>query len=185
MIDDAAEFFLLLPADEDVGDALDAVVRDEVLGIALLEDLAGIDEENLALPSLRLGGVQEQDDARGTGVVEEVFRQVEHALDEVAIDEPLADGFFLVVPGISRATGDGPGVPDHCGAAVGLEGGEDVLGPAPVGGGFPGETGSGGEAVELVGIVIRLGEPVLVPHGIGDDAVEGTELPALVPVLRQ
>ena len=78
-----------------------------------------------------------------------------NTLDEVAIDEPLADGLFLVVPGISRAAGDGPGVPDHGGAAIGLEGGEDVLRPAPVGGGFPGETGSGGEAVELV---IALGE---------------------------
>ena len=32
VIDDAAELFLFLPIDEDVGDALDALVRDEVLG---------------------------------------------------------------------------------------------------------------------------------------------------------
>ena len=44
VIDDAAEFFLFLPPDEGVGDALDACVGDEVLGVALFEDLAGFDE---------------------------------------------------------------------------------------------------------------------------------------------
>lgn len=59
-----------------------------------------------------------------------------------------------------------------------------VLDPAPVGGRFPGEAGAGRKAVEFIGIVIGLGEPVLVPHGIGDDAVEGAELAALVLILR-
>ena len=38
--------------DQDVGDAGDALGRDEVLGVALLEDLAGINEEDLASVAL-------------------------------------------------------------------------------------------------------------------------------------
>ena len=59
-----------------------------------------------------------------------------------------------------------------------LEAGEDVLHPAPVGL-VAGEARAVGEAVEFVGVVVRLGEPVLVPHGIGHDAVEGLEAIAL------
>ena len=50
--------------------------------------------------------------------------------------------------------------------------GVHVLDPAPVGGRFA------GEALEFVGVVVGFGEPVLVPHGIGDDAVEGAEFAA-------
>ena len=42
--DDAAEFFFFLPVDKGVGDAGDALGWDEVLGVALFEDLAGVDE---------------------------------------------------------------------------------------------------------------------------------------------
>ena len=44
MIDDAAEFFLFLPAYQSFRDAVDTLIRDEVLWIALFEDLAGVDE---------------------------------------------------------------------------------------------------------------------------------------------
>ena len=46
-LDGAAELVLFLPPDEGVGDVLDAGLRDVVLGVALFEDLAGVDEENL------------------------------------------------------------------------------------------------------------------------------------------
>ena len=59
-----------------------------------------------------------------------------------------------------------------------LEAGEDVLHPAPVGL-VAGEARALGEAVEFVGVVVLFLEPVLVPHGIGDDAVEGLEAVAL------
>ena len=46
--------------------------------------------------------------------------------------------------------------------------------PAPVG--FAaGKAGAFGEAVELVVVVVGFLAPVLVPHRIGDDAVEGLE----------
>jgi hypothetical protein len=73
VIDDAAELLLFLPGDEGVGDALDACFRDKVLGVALFEDLAGVDEEDLTPPCLGLGLVQEKHDARRGGVVEEVL----------------------------------------------------------------------------------------------------------------
>jgi len=68
VIDYAAEFFLFLPPDEGVGDALDALIWNEVLGVALFEDLAGVDQEYPALAFLGLGLVQEQYNARGGGV---------------------------------------------------------------------------------------------------------------------
>ena len=115
-VDDAAEFFLFRPPNQGVSDTLNAGLGDEVLGVALFEDLAGIDEENLPLPSVGLVPVEKEDDAGGGGVVEEVLGQVEDALDQVVVDEPLADGFFLVGTGIARAAGGGPGVEDDGGA---------------------------------------------------------------------
>ena len=73
MIDNATELFHVHPPNKGVGNALDAFVRDEVLGVALLEDLAGVDEEDLTLSGLGLIPVEEEDDAGGGGVVEEVF----------------------------------------------------------------------------------------------------------------
>ncbi len=180
MIDDAAEFCLFFPADEDVGDTLDIVVRDEVLGVALFEDLAGVDEEDPALSVPRFVSVEEEDDARGGGVVEQVFGQVEDTLDEVVVNEPPADGFFLVGAGIARAARGGASVEDDGGAACGIEAGVHVLDPAPVGGGFAGEAGPGGEAVEFVVVVVGFGVFALIPHGVGDDAVEGAELALFV-----
>jgi hypothetical protein len=112
--------------------------------------------------NLPQGLVQEQHDARGGGVVEEILGQVEDALDEVLVDEPLADGLFLVGAGIARAAGGGAGVEDDGGAALGVEAGVHVLDPAPVGGGFAGKAGTGGKALEFIGVVVGLGEPVLV-----------------------
>ena len=174
MIDNAAEFFLFLPAYQGVGDTGDTLGRDEVLGVALLENSAGINEKDFALPGFWLGLVEEQDDTWGGGVVEEVFGQIEDALDEVLLNKPLANGFFLVGAGIARASGGGTGVEDDGGATFGIEAGVHVLDPAPVGGRFSGETGR--EAVEFVIVVVGLDVPVLVPHGISDDAIESTQL---------
>jgi hypothetical protein len=58
-----------------------------------------------------------------------------------------------------------------------------VLCPAPVSRGFAGETGPREEPAEFVGIIIGLYEPVLIPHGVGDDTIEGAEPTAFVPEL--
>jgi hypothetical protein len=65
-------------------------------------------------------------------------------------------------------------LPDHGGASGGLEAGEDVLHPTPIRL-TAWETRALREAVERVCFVILLLEPVLVPHGIGHDAIEGLE----------
>ena len=55
-----------------------------------------------------------------------------------------------------------------------------VLHPTPVSGGFAGEPGTGWETIQFVVVVIVFCEPVLVPHGIGDHPVEGSQLTCLV-----
>lgn len=74
-----------------------------------------------------------------------------------------------------RSGSRGSGIEDDGGGALVIQAGMHVLNPASVGGRFAGESGPGGEAIEFVVVVIRFGKPVLVPHGIGDDAVEGAE----------
>ena len=98
-----------------------------------MNSLAGVEEEQFALPVLRLGLVQEQDDAGRGRVVEEIFRQVDHAFDQVLLDEPAADVFFLVRVCVPLTAGGGASVEHHGGAALSLQAGEDVLHPAPIG----------------------------------------------------
>ena len=180
MLDDAAEFFFLLPLDQNLGNTVDACGWDEVLGVALLENPAGIYEERFALPGFWLGLVEEEHDARGGGVVEKVFGQVEDALDEVLVHKPLTDAFLLVGASVARAAGGSASIEDD-GGATGLvtvrsrlEAGTHVLDPAPVGGRLAGKTRE--ETLEFVVVVVGLAVLSLVPHGIGDDAIEGTEL---------
>ena len=97
------------------------------------------------------------------------------------VHKPLADGFFLVGSHVAGPAGGSAGVENDGGAALVVEAGVHMLHPAPVGGGFTWEPGPGREAVQFVGVVIGLGVPVLVPHGIGHDAIEGAEFAAPVP----
>ena len=127
VVNDAAEFFFFLPPDERVGDAVDAFGRDEVLGVALLEDLAGVDEENLTPPGFRLDFVEEEDDAGCAGVVEEVFGQIEDALDEVTVNEPLADFTLFVLVFVSRTSRSGSGIEQDSGSALLIEARVHVL----------------------------------------------------------
>ena len=177
VIDNAAEFFFFLPLDQEVGDAGDARGRDEVLGVALLEDPAGINEEDFALPGFWFRLVEEQDDTWSGGVVEEIFGQIEDAFDEVLLNKPLADGLFLVGAGITRASGSGAGIENDGGAAGGIEAGVHMLDPAPVGGRFAGKTGPGGEAVKFVIVVVGLSVRVLIPHGLATTRSKVRSLP--------
>ena len=71
------------------------------------------------MPGFWLGLVEKEHDARGGGVVEEVFGKVEDALDKVFVNKPLADGFLLVGAGVARAAGGGAGI-ENDGGATGL-----------------------------------------------------------------
>ena len=57
----------------------------------------------LAPAVFRLGLLQEEQDARSTGVVEEVFGQVDDAFDQVLIDKALADQFLRILVGVATA----------------------------------------------------------------------------------
>jgi hypothetical protein len=100
--DDPAVFLDFLPGEERFANADDALPWDVVLRVPFNELAAGVEQEHLSGAILRFGAVQDNDDARGGGVVEQVFRQVDHALDEILLDEPFADLFFLVGIGVTR-----------------------------------------------------------------------------------
>jgi len=131
--DDARVFLHFLPPAEGPGDAADGVLGDVVLRVALGELAAGVEQKELVLALLRLGPVQHEDDAGSGGVVEQVLRQVDDALDDVLLHEPAAHVLFLVGVRIAGTARGGAGVEHHGGAALRLEAGEDVLHPAPVG----------------------------------------------------
>lgn len=114
-------------------DPLDTCSGDEVLRVPFFDNLAGIHEEQLVFAVLRFAPVQEEQDARGACVVEQIFRQVDNSLNEILLDEPLTDGPFLVLVGVTAATGGGAGVQnDRCPASV-VQRGENVLRPAQIG----------------------------------------------------
>jgi hypothetical protein len=127
------EFLLVLPRLERFGYAVDAGGGDEILRIAFLNHLAGVDQEDLVLAVLWLGLIQEQKDTGGAGVVEQVRRQVDDAFDQILLDEPLPDAFFFVLVGGAATAGRRASVEDNRGPTGGVQRGEDVLGPAPVG----------------------------------------------------
>ena len=98
------------------------------------------------------------------------------------LDEPAGGRLFLCSAGVAGAARGGAGVEDDGGAARVVETGVDDAGPSPSRPIAAGKAGPCGEAVELVVVVVGFGEPVLVPHGIGDDAVEGLQAFALVGI---
>ena len=149
-----------------------------ILRVALRELAAGIEQEEFASTILRLGLVEQDDDARRAGVVEEVLRQVDDAFDQVLLDEPAADVLFLVAVGVAGAAGGGAGVEDDGGPAVSLRLAR-MIWTQPQSALLPGKPAPFGKAVELVGVVVGFLAPVLVPHRIGDDAVEGLEAVAV------
>ena len=90
----------------DVGEALDLLVGaerlDDLRGVLLFEQvlrLAGaevaglvrVDEQHLAAPLRRLVLVEDADRHRDAGAVEEVGRQPDDRLEQVRLDDPLAD----------------------------------------------------------------------------------------------
>ncbi len=115
--DDAAVFLHLAPRFKGVGDACDGIFRDVVLWVAFSELGGGVEQEEFAFALLGLRFVQEEDDAGRGGVVEKIFRQVDHALDEVLLHKPTAHVFFLVGVGIAGAARGGASVEHDGGPA--------------------------------------------------------------------
>ena len=130
--DDAAVFFLFPPRFESFGDAQDRVVGQVVFRVALGELAAGVEQKDFALSFVRLRLVEHENNARRGGVVEKIFWQVDHAFDQVLLDEPSANFFFFVRVRVARASGGGAGIEDDGGTAFGIQAGQRDLDPAPV-----------------------------------------------------
>ena len=79
-------------------DTRDILFSQMILGLSFGEFFGAVDEENLTL--VLLGLVEDQDNAGGSGVVEQVFRQEDDALDQVSLDEHLANVAFSVRVGV-------------------------------------------------------------------------------------
>ena len=103
------------------------------------------------------------------GVVEEVVGQQDHAVDQIVIDEPLADVALLVLVLRARAARDRAGVEHDRRAAMIVQTGERVLEPGPIAL-AGGDAARGAEAVERI-VGEYVGVERLVPHRIGDDDV--------------
>ena len=65
MVNDAAEFFFFFPRSQCLYDTVYALSWNKVFGVAFLKNLAGVDEEYLALPGGRLVLVEENYDPWG------------------------------------------------------------------------------------------------------------------------
>jgi len=109
--------FLSHPFAIEPGDLGEVLLLQVVLGPALGAELAGVDEHDLA--GMALGLVDDHDDGRGGGVVEEVLRQEDHGLDQVAflgqvaLDEAFADVSLAVGALVATAPADRSGVQHH------------------------------------------------------------------------
>ena len=148
-------------AEEDDARHVDGV--EEVLGLARAEvvGLGGIDEEHLAAALGRLALVQDADGHGDTGAVEEVGRQPDDRLEQVGLDDALADG------PLGTAAEEDPVRHHHAHRPLGVRDGEHVLEEGEVALG-PGRDGA--VAVEAVMGVVggEVAPPLLQEGGIGD-----------------
>ena len=76
-----------LAFEERGGEGADFFFRDVVLWASLAHAPAGIEEHDLVLARRGLTLRQHDDEAGGAGVVEEVVRQEDDAVNQVAVDE--------------------------------------------------------------------------------------------------
>ena len=82
-------------------------------------------------PGCRFASVDDHHDARGGGVVEEVLGQQQHRLDQVVIDERLADVTLFVGALVAAAPADRTGVEHDRHPARGLRGWRPCAAPSP------------------------------------------------------
>lgn len=160
----------VLPGLVDFQDVLDVFLGELVAVGDLHALLRGVQEEGAVV---RLGLFQHQDAGGDAGAEEEVVRQLDDAVDEVVVDEVLAD--LLLRP----APVHHPGEADDGGGAIGGQPGEAVHDEGQVCLGLGGQHPGRGEAgvVDEGGVAVPL--PLDGVGGIGDDDLKRF----LVPVL--
>src|SRR4051794_2819389 len=103
-----------------------------VLRPPLLISPARVEKKDLPLTSGRLSLVNDDDHAGGGRVVEQVLRQEDHAVDQIAVDEPLTDGALTVLVLATGAARYRPGIEHNRPASSFSHGGERMLEPCPV-----------------------------------------------------
>ena len=149
-------------------DVLDVLLGELVAVGDLHALLRGVQEEGAVV---RLGLFQHQDAGGNGGAEEKIVRQLNDPVDEVVVDEVLAD--FLLRP----APVHHPGKADDGGSAVGGQPGEAVHDKGQVRLGLGGQHPGRGEAgvVDEGGVAIPL--PLDGVGGIGDDDLKRLVVP--------
>ena len=118
---EAAVFWQLAFVGEDEVNLLGVLGAELVLVFAFSVFAVGIDEEHLVTQSIGFVLVDDDDTGRDAGAVEQAWGQTDDGLDDVVIDEQLADELFLATPEQHAVGHDGGEI------AVGLETSEHVL----------------------------------------------------------
>lgn len=166
----AGEVGLVLPLGEGVQDGLDVFFGELVAVGDFHALLAGIDEQGGVV---LFGLFQHHDTGGDGGAEEEVVGQLDDGVDEVVVDEVLAD-FLLRAAAVHHA-----GEADDGGGAVGGQPAEGVHDEGQVGLRLGGQHTGGGEA----GVVDEGGVAVTLPLDgiwwVGDDGLEGFLIPML------
>ena len=160
----------LSAAGEGVHDAFD-VLRRQPIVIGHLDALAGgVDKQGLAV---RLVLFQHHDASGDAGAEEQVAGQLDDAVDEVVVDEVLADLLLRPAP-VQDA-----GKTDDGGGAVGCQPAEAVHDKGQICLALGGQHPGGGKAgiVDQQGVVIP--GPLDGVGGIGDDQLKGLVIPVL------
>ena len=157
-------------AGEGAHDALDVFLGQSIV-VGHFDALArGVDEQGLAV---RLVLFQYHDAGGDTGAEEQVAGQLDDAVDEVVVDQVLAD--LLLRPAPVQDAGE----TDDGGGAVGRQPAEAVHDKSQIRLALGGQHPGGGKAgvVDQQGIVIP--GPLDGVGGIGDDQLKGLIVPVL------
>ncbi len=159
---EAAVFRQLAFVGKDEINLFDVLGAEFVLVLALGVFAVGVDEENLVTQGVGFILVEDKDAGGDAGAVEEPGRQAHYCLDDVVLDEELADELFLAAAEEDAVGHNGGGV------AAGLKAGEHVLDEHEVGL-FPGL----GAPLAKAGGKLERGAAVVLREGrIGQHAVE-------------
>lgn len=166
----AGEVLPVLPLGEGVQNGLDVLLCQLVAVGHLDALLAGIDEQGGVV---RFGLFQHHDASGNGGAEEQVVRQLDHAVDEVVVDEILADLLLRSAPVHD------PGEADDGGGAVGGQPAQGVHDEGQIRLGLGGKHACGGETgvVDEGGVAVSL--PLDGVGRVGNDDLKGFFIPML------